>query len=475
MQAQSIYQSWLLRRKRLEQNAHALDPAVCKELTAILDPLIAAGAQDPRGAQPARFPTREARPPVRKTALKIRARVSQWRELWEQRARRRIEPVLQHLADEDAQSALWEARAAAGAVAPAATPRQPSAARGARILSALLHADLIEILAGAVRWGIERAPELLFMELRLPSAPAGFARLASGYIGSMWALLSHSDRRDTVDYMVGELAEINCAPDEFRRGNAAAPGGAPRVFLNHRALLIHAYARELEERTETRGGAAMADVARRVLHPVRDSDESGSATSFHVRAKPFWDTLVADLRRHDPGDVLDDYSRRLMASNDRSLDAFAASFDHRLFLSDDVIKTFYLNLVYVSKAMTLLAGHRVEAPDSRDGAQRNWLAGAAACGRDQLHDLFSEILLDPVQRQKALERFRVELADGSSAVRYTAIAMLGRLGTLDDIGLLVDLAELLPHGPGSRPESRLLVAAAQKLAAAHSLIPSHSH
>jgi hypothetical protein len=187
-----------------------------------------------------------------------------------------------------------------------------------------------------------------------------------------------------------------------------------------------------------------------------------------VVAKPFWSRFFDDFNHRDAGEVLDEYGRRLIESNGRKLDAFAESLDHRLFVSDDVVKTFCLNLVYVSKALKLLTGHRVVAPGNPCDSPQDWLAGAASSSQDQLHDLVSEILHDPAQREKALQRFRIELADGTSTVRYTAIAMVGRLGTLDDIGLLLDLAELVPHGPGSRHESRLLVAAAQKLVEVHS-------
>ena len=126
---------------------------------------------------------------------------------------------------------------------------------------------------------------------------------------------------------------------------------------------------------------------------------------------------------------------------------------------EDITKAFYFNLVCLSRAMRLLADRFGSAPG------HGMLAEAAESSDEHLFDEAAGLLDDPAAREWALQRFRIDLADGDSAVRFTALEMIARLGTLDDIGLLLDLSILLPQHPGSLQERKRMLKTAQKLAA----------
>jgi hypothetical protein len=86
-----------------------------------------------------------------------------------------------------------------------------------------------------------------------------------------------------------------------------------------------------------------------------------------------------------------------------------------------------------------------------------------------------ELFFMPGWHRKAAERFRRELvSSGSAKVRIQAARALGRLGTLDDVGLLSDLL-CLPPWPGEEPRERpALLQAMQRLGRAGAA-PDQAH
>lgn len=460
MPAQSLYKSWEIRRKLLDAPSPSLDPLLCKEQRELLQTLLKKNQHAEAARADARFPAPEepATAPKKRFTLNIRRSLTLLREKLDWGATQRLEPIIQDIAQINPQGELWAQRNGQVAPAPVKTEAQPKQksrkSRGA--LATVLRADVGLVLRQAVAQAMARAPELLFTDIG--KVPGEFPKLAGGYVRSMWNVLSHSDPRDTVDYMVEELEEHNT---EMREAPASSSGerlkvdsaaGGSRMFVDRRAMLIH---------HAVGTGEPDRDVTlavHRVLHPEPRVRKAWS------EPLPILDTLWEELRGIDPGEAIDSFGQRMIERNGQAMDGYAARLDHRFFISDDVVKTFYVNLVYVSKALRLLRNHGVGVNTKNGGSERDWLSGAEADSREQLHDQIAEILNDPTLREKALHHFRLELADGSTAVRYTAIAMIARLGTLDDIGLLLDLAILLPHGPGNRQESRMLLAAARRLA-----------
>ena len=84
-------------------------------------------------------------------------------------------------------------------------------------------------------------------------------------------------------------------------------------------------------------------------------------------------------------------------------------------------------------------------------------AGQRDKGTRRLRDFLCRLEV----RQRVIERIRLELANDSSAIRLEAVDILGRIGTLDDIGLLSDLLSLPPL-EDEHPEERTALARAMQ-------------
>src|SRR4029077_6413595 len=73
-----------------------------------------------------------------------------------------------------------------------------------------------------------------------------------------------------------------------------------------------------------------------------------------------------------------------------------------------------------------------------------WRRRVAARRIDETLNDLRPFLLRADMREEAAERMRAMLADDDGLVRLEATAFLGRIGTLDNIGLLSDLLALPP-------------------------------
>jgi hypothetical protein len=83
-------------------------------------------------------------------------------------------------------------------------------------------------------------------------------------------------------------------------------------------------------------------------------------------------------------------------------------------------------------------------------------------GAERLRDFFCRSDV----RERAVEKIRPELANNHAVVRLEAIDILGRIGTLDDIGLLSDLLSLPRLKDEHTDERPALARAMQRLSQA---------
>ena len=87
-------------------------------------------------------------------------------------------------------------------------------------------------------------------------------------------------------------------------------------------------------------------------------------------------------------------------------------------------------------------------------------------GRDKGAERLRDFLCRFDGRQRVIEKIRAELANDSAVVRLEAIDVLGRIGTLDDIGLLSDLLSLPPLKDEHSDERNALARAMQQISRA---------
>lgn len=92
---------------------------------------------------------------------------------------------------------------------------------------------------------------------------------------------------------------------------------------------------------------------------------------------------------------------------------------------------------------------------------RRWRELLRVDRRDRGAERLRDFLCRLDVRRRVIEKIRAELADDSPAVRLEAIDILGRIGTLDDIGLLSDLL-WLPPLEDEHPDERAALARAMQ-------------
>ena len=443
---QTIYRSWKVRRKRLEHAPASMDTVICKDEMAILDDLIARHRHSESATHRTRFPAIVLAPPKLAVAGKPRSRLFAWCHGWEERASAGVRPILDDIAELDPQESMRENARLEALGAPAAVAPRSS-------MNALLHADLGELFTNAFRGASDGIGAMLFEEIHPLRALWKLARLIGSYFSGMLDLLFRTDRRNAAEYIVDGLREHGNGAELGASASASSAGAelrvAPtaqhdRLYLDRRAILIHEYARSEKVRAarlKPDDASNMVRVAQRFIQR---------------RAKSLRNAQPAPPRQKGgSGEWLDRYAHRVFDGHGKSIDAFASSLDQRMLPGEAVTKACYLNLVCLARAMRIVAGH----------ATGRWLSDAAESSDEHLFDEAAELLSDPAAREWSLQRFRLDLASGDPALRFTAIEMLARLGTLDDIGLLLDLTLLTPSGPGALRERRHMLRAARRLAA----------
>jgi hypothetical protein len=110
----------------------------------------------------------------------------------------------------------------------------------------------------------------------------------------------------------------------------------------------------------------------------------------------------------------------------------------------------------------LLCCHRGKNVDHAFWAWRR----RVATGRiDETTDELRRFLLRPEVRQESAERMRTALTDDHGSVRLEATAFLGRIGSLDDISLFIDLLALPPTADEDPRERQGMLLAMQRISA----------
>ena len=95
-----------------------------------------------------------------------------------------------------------------------------------------------------------------------------------------------------------------------------------------------------------------------------------------------------------------------------------------------------------------------------------WRACVQLGKPDRAADTLCKFFCSPDVREDAAQRIRLELANDHSLVRLAALFLIGRIGTLDDVGLLSDLLSLPPADDEHPDERAVLLQSMQCIAEA---------
>jgi hypothetical protein len=268
----------------------------------------------------------------------------------------------------------------------------------------------------------------------------------------MFGLLSRNDSRNAMDYVIDEIEPEHT--DSIQTNPAAASTGVQGVksdvsqafYFDQRTIMLHEYASHIDGRQRDVSG--LTRLVNRVAHT--GANDRIMPLNAATQADP---GLLARLKSTPPqdlGKLIEQFTERAIDFSGRAGESIASHMEQQQSLSDDVLKAFYFNLSCASRALHLIPLACAERAAN----------GADELIRDQAAEFFSRSDC----HFHALDRFRVELADGDPAVRSVAIQMLSQIGTLDDVGLLLDVSELPSRGQRLPRERRMLIRAAATLA-----------
>lgn len=106
-----------------------------------------------------------------------------------------------------------------------------------------------------------------------------------------------------------------------------------------------------------------------------------------------------------------------------------------------------------------------------DYAMLAWRNRLASIGPDPVSDRLKHACTEEGRQKRAVALLRSYLADINGAVRMEATRMLGQLGSLDDVGLLLDLISLPPLSDELPGERGILIEVASRLSGTDPLPP----
>ena len=236
----------------------------------------------------------------------------------------------------------------------------------------------------------------------------------------------------------------------------------PSLYVNDRAILVHHHVWEGKVggvKTQREAQDRVSSLVSRIVSP---GEEDTSAE------RPQW---LDDKERPSPDSrTLGRWQDIKMALRWRGgvVRAIEAALAASPYLPRSALEYLFQRLVdpgcrEVRVARALIQCENRSAPWYAVNAWRERIA--AGC-RDMVTRKLEGLLCRPENRQRALEQVHVCLADPNARVRLAAVAGIGRLGTLDDLGLLSDLLALPPQ-PDEHPREReALVQAMQEISQA---------
>ena len=260
-------------------------------------------------------------------------------------------------------------------------------------------------------------------------------------------------RRTALAQLFGYLIErYQDSPTVQRRARFPRQGS---LQVNERALIVHQHLGQklrpvVNDRAsaEARVHESLARLTAHQADPADDADDDDEAFEFtrpeFKASKKLWWRIVKRLRSGYNADAL--IRKALKQSPFLPATALNHLFERIDCRGDE-------------EAFELLASCQNRSVPNY--MLRAWRRRAIAHQPDVVADLLHHYWRDAHSREAKLQSLRIALADEHSAMRLAAIAVLGEIGSLDDVSLLADLLAL-PETPDDEHDQ--LAAAIKQIA-----------
>ncbi|HEY3321128.1 MAG TPA: hypothetical protein VGP72_11730 [Planctomycetota bacterium] len=238
------------------------------------------------------------------------------------------------------------------------------------------------------------------------------------------------------------------------------------TFINRRAMLLHHHLSRTSAR-DSNDGQRVVPIARRVSGRVlemplgrgerplpTDGDGARSYGLAHDALGKTWRAIKEHLQWS--GEIFEFYLSRQPPP-------------HPGYTLDDATLDYLCRCAERSSAWAFLATGLLLCADNPRVVEYSvsaWRGRLQRKPADSTLFYLEELLARPDHRQRAAECIRAELANNDATVRERAVKMLARVGSLDDIGLLIDFAAL---SDSDSREREALLATMRALAGAEGL------
>jgi hypothetical protein len=250
---------------------------------------------------------------------------------------------------------------------------------------------------------------------------------------------------------------------------AAGPARAPcrsDLFLDRRAIVVHHHVWRDKVggvKNEREARQRVTSILRRMSTPTAQ-EESDEPPDFLIPDEP--ELTRAWQRAQVSGHAIGIRSAALLGVG--VYGAIEAALRAAPYISERGVRYLYERIADIDaeeiRAVELLT--QCENRSALKYAMVAWRARVEAGRIDQVTTGLEAYFCRPELRGRVGDRVRLRLADDHPRVRVRAIALLGAIGSLDDVGLLTDLLSLPPQDDEDPQERPALAQAIERIAAA---------
>jgi hypothetical protein len=263
-----------------------------------------------------------------------------------------------------------------------------------------------------------------------------------------------------LDYLIGRYAD---SPEAARPARFSPKSD---LYVNDRAIVVHHHLWQ----GKVSGVKSRQEAETRVSAVLKQLISLGEDRAAETPSEPLFD---ADYRLSPEPVPSNLWNKMVWAIRLRrkAHSAIEAALKRSPFLPIEALRYLYQRLADPALedrcALDLLA--RCENRNAPDYCYYAWRKRLEAGKRDGITDALERLSRRPGAdqerrrriREQIAQKCRAELASNDPAARLKAIDILGRIGTLDDIGLLSDLL-CLPPLKDEHPEERAALARAMQ-------------
>ncbi len=270
-----------------------------------------------------------------------------------------------------------------------------------------------------------------------------------------------------LDFLIGHYAD---SPEATKPAHGIP---ASEMYVNNRAIVVFHHVCEKQVagvKTTKEAQSRMASVLQRMASYDQGEEDPSSTPPSDSRSetpswKPVVDPMLSPKARPVDRKLWSRVLKRIAAGKDADRLIVAALLEDPN-APHEVAEHLYERLSDPDLAYPRVAAMLVVCTcfSANCCVFRAWQESVDEQYQDRITEILEEFCTSAGVRQRTVRQCRAALADDDAETRMLAIDVLGRIGTLEDIGLLSDLLALPPTGDEHPDERAALAEAMERIA-----------